>query len=353
MLSRVAEAIYWVGRYIERAENTARFIDVNLHMSLDAPIAFSDQWQPLVAITGNKERFPARYEVATRENVIHFLTSDLANPSSIASCLHKARENARSIRDVISSELWEQINRFHLTVNNPAGAQRAQYDSFQFFSEIRLQSHLIAGVADHTMSHNQAWHFLQMGRMIERADNTSRLLDVKYFLLLPSTEHVGSAVDEMQWSILLRSASAFEMYRKRFGRISPESVVDFLLLDQEFPRSIHFCVMCAEESLRAISASPPGTFRNRAEQRLGLLRSELAYAQVYDIISRGLHEFLDGLQSNLNKIGYSIAEAFFAIEPVTQRANGAGGNSRRDVLSGNQSQRRTRWYRRHEGDLGQ
>jgi uncharacterized alpha-E superfamily protein len=338
MLSRVAEALYWAGRYTERAENTARFIDVNLHMSLDSPIAFSDQWEPLVAITGGRKGFASRYDEPTRENVIQFLTSDLENPSSIASCVHQARENARSVREVISSDVWEQINRFYLLVSNRNSPRRALVDSANFFNEIRLLAQLVWGVVDNTMSHGEAWHFYRLGRLLERSDNTSRLIDVKYFLLLPTTEDVGGAVDEMQWSILLRSASAFEMYRQRYGPIEPDNVVDFLLLSTEFPRAIFFSLMRAEQSLQAISGSRPGTFRNNADQRLGRLRSELAYTQVYDIIASGMHEFLDGFQSKLNAVSLAIAETFFSMEPVGISVNGTRGKRRSDVLSGDKGQ---------------
>src|SRR4051812_46941371 len=138
MLSRVAESLYWMARYIERAESTARLIDVNLQMSLDSPITFQDQWQPLIAITGNPGAFEARYKGATRDNVIQFLALDIANPNSIVSCLSKARENARSIREVISSETWEQVNRFYLMVSNRAAARRAQESSSTFFSDVKL-----------------------------------------------------------------------------------------------------------------------------------------------------------------------------------------------------------------------
>jgi uncharacterized alpha-E superfamily protein len=352
MLSRVANAVYWTGRYIERAENIARFIDVNLQMSLDAPITFSDQWLPLVAITGTSEEFFARYETATRDNVIQYLTLDPENPSSIVSCLQRARENCRSIREVISSDFWEQINRFYLLVTNRTAARRSLAESHQFFNEVKLLGHLIAGVADNTMSHGEPWHFLQLGRMLERADNTSRLLDVKYFLLLPSVEEVGGPVDQMQWSILINSASAQEMYRKRFGQVDPHNVVEFLLLEPEFPRSILFCLIKADDSLRAISGAPEGTYRSRGEQWLGLLKAELAYANVYEIIAAGLHEFLDGLQGKLNKVGYSIQETFFNLQPLEvnkqdaalRRAQDAGGITKRDVLPGNQGQRRAGRY---------
>jgi uncharacterized alpha-E superfamily protein len=348
MLSRVANAIYWCGRYLERADNTARFIDVNLQMSLDAPIAFSDQWEPLVAITGDRQPFYERYDEATRDNVLQFLTHDQENPSSIVSCLSAARENARSTREVMSSDVWEQINRFYLTVSNRGTHLRSSREAFTFYSEVKLLGNLVAGVADNTMSHDEAWHFFRLGKMIERADNTTRLLDVKYFLLLPSIEGVGGAVDEMQWTMVLGSASALEMYRKRFGQVAPMNVVDFLLLDPDFPRSVLFCLVHADDSLRDITGSPPGAYRNRAEQWLGLLKAEMAYASVADIIGSGLHEFLDGLQGKLNKVGFAVGEAFFNmhdIQPVVVPGGQPEGVVRRDVLSGHQSQRGVGGYR--------
>jgi uncharacterized alpha-E superfamily protein len=175
---------------------------------------------------------------------------------------------------------------------------------------------------------------------------------VKYFLLLPSVEEVGGPVDQMQWSILINSASAQEMYRKRFGQVDPHNVVEFLLLEPEFPRSILFCLIKADDSLRAISGAPEGTYRSRGEQWLGLLKAELAYANVYEIIAAGLHEFLDGLQGKLNKVGYSIQETFFNLQPLEvnkqdaalRRAQDAGGITKRDVLPGNQGQRRAGRY---------
>ncbi|MGE0227154.1 MAG: alpha-E domain-containing protein [Dehalococcoidia bacterium] len=343
MLSRVANSVYWAARYIERAENTARWVDVNLQMSLDAPISFSDQWQPLVAITGELPAFLDRYEVATRERVLRYLTTDPLNPSSILSCLRQARENARSIREVLSSEMWEEINSFYLRVSEYAASDHASLDSHDFFNDVKLRSHLVAGVADNTMSHGEAWHFFQLGRLLERADNTSRLVDVKYFLLLPSTEDVGGPIDEMQWSILLRSASAFEMYRKRYGRIEPEAVVEFLLLDKEFPRATLYCLAHADESVRAISGSPAETVRNPVERLLGRLRSELAYAQASEIISSGLHEYCDRFQARLNEVGSAIARTFFAQQPIVEQPSTGTSESRAngDVLSGYQRQRWT------------
>ena len=316
MLSRVADSIYWMTRYIERAENVARFIDVNLHLMLDLPAGITEQWAPLVDITDDQLLFQERYGATTRQNVVAFLTFDTGNPNSIYACLRAARENARSVREVISSEMWEQVNTFYLMVRDAAAHGRVTAEPHAFFTEVKMASHRFVGITDVTMSHNEGWHFGRLGCLLERADKTSRILDVKYYLLLPNVHDVGTPVDDIQWSAVLRSASAFEMYRKRFGLLRPDRVADFLMLDREFPRAMHYCLVQAEESLHAISGSPPGTFQNAAEQRLGRLRSELDYAHIDEIITRGLHEFLDAFQAKLNDVGTAIYETFVALLPV-------------------------------------
>jgi uncharacterized alpha-E superfamily protein len=317
MLSRVADSIFWMSRYIERAENVARFIDVNIHMILDLPVGSAEQWGPLVTTSGDQEQFAERYPTgATKENVIQFLAFDAENPNSIISCLRAARENARSVREIISSEMWEQVNTFYLMLKAPESLRRARESPHEFFTEIKMASHLFTGLTETTMSHGEAWNFSLLGRLLERADKTTRLLDVKYFILLPRATDVGTPIDDIQWSAVLRSASAFEMYRKRHGRIAPDRIADFLLLDREFPRAVHYCLIKAEESLHAVSGTPIGTFRDPAEQRLGQLRSELGYARVADILAIGLHQFLDGLQIKLNLVGDAIFEMFFALRPI-------------------------------------
>ncbi len=311
MLSRVADSIYWMSRYVERAENVARFVDVNLNLMLDTPVS-GQQWQPIVNTTGDHEDFAKRYGEATQEAVLHFLTFDRENPNSMISCLRSARENARSVREIISSEMWLQLNKFYLTVNAAAAADKRLESHHDFFSEVKLSSHLFTGVTDATMTHGEAWHFCRLGRHLERADKTSRILDMKYFILLRSVADVGTAFDDVQWAAVLRSASAFEMYRKRHGRISPKSIAQFLLLDPEFPRAIRFCLDSARDSLHAISGTPAGTFRTTAEKLLGQLCSDLAYAHVDDIFTSGLHEYLDELQTQINGVAGGIYETFFA-----------------------------------------
>jgi uncharacterized alpha-E superfamily protein len=326
MLSRVADSIYWMSRYIERAENVARFVDVNLNLMLDLPIGSMQQWQPLVDITGDTGEFAARHGDATQQSVIEFLTFDTENVNSILSCLRVARENARSVRESISSEMWEQLNESYLMVAEAARRGHYPDDPQELFARVKMASHQFAGITDATMTHGEGWHFCQLGRMLERADKTSRILDVKYFLLLPKLEDIGTTFDDLQWAAVLRSASAFEMYHKRHGRIAPTPIVDFLLLDREFPRAIHYCLRSARESVHAISGTPTGMFRNSVEQLFGALCSELAYAQIDDIIQSGLHEYLDVLQTKVNQIGTGIHETFFAarVAPPSRRPAKAG-----------------------------
>ncbi len=319
MLSRVADSVYWMSRYVERAENVARFIDVNFQLMLDSPGGEAQQWLPLVNTTGDHEDFEERYGAATQENVIKFLTFDPENSNSILSCIRAARENARTVREIISSEMWLQLNKFYLMVTSAAVAPNSMDSANDFFNEVKEASHLFNGITQATMNQSEAWHFCRLGRQLERADKTSRILDVKYYLLLRSTEDVGTPFDDIQWVAVLRSASAFEMYRKRHGRISPRGVVEFLLLDREFPRAVQFCLVAARDSLHAISGTSLGTFRYPPEKLLGQLCSDLSFADVDEIIEQGLHEYLDDLQTQVNAVGAGIHETFFAFKAPKSR----------------------------------
>lgn len=319
MLSRVADAIYWMSRYVERAENLARFVDVTHNMTLDMPPGTTEQWGALVYASGDHELFTERYGDPTRENVVRFLTFDPEYPNSIFSCVRAARENARSVRDAISSEMWEQLNQFYISVRDAAFADTPLVPS-EFFQYVKNASHLFVGITVTSFSQGEGWHFARLGRVLERADKTSRILDVKYFTLLPHVEDVGTPIDDLQWSAVLRTVSGFEMYRKRHHGITPKRVVGFLVLDRTFPRAVMHCVDVANRSLHVISGSPLDTFWNVADKRLGQLRGELAYLTVDEIISIGLHEFLDSLQIKLNGVGDGIFQTFFAMEPAENGA---------------------------------
>src|SRR5215467_5067790 len=317
MLSRVADALYWMSRYVERAENVARFIDVNTWLSLDLPEGYEEQWSPLISTTGDDALFHELYQTLFRKDVVTFLSFDIRNPNSILSSISAARENARLARQYITLEMWEQINRFFFTIQNAArSATRGSAPVQEFFSEVSTASHLFLGTLYATMSHNEGWHFCRLGHFIERADKTSRILDTKYYLLLPSVDTVGTPYDDIMWAAVLRSTSGFEMYRKRYQQISPDRIVEFLVLDRDFPRAIHSCIITADASLHAITGTPSNSFHNTAEQLLGRVGAELNYIQVEEIIGRGLHEFLDGLQIRLNLVGDAIYNSFFALQPV-------------------------------------
>lgn len=313
MLSRVADSIYWMARYVERAENLARFIDVTMNLLLDQPPDSPGQWAPLVSTTGDNEYYAANYGEANQSNVIRFLAFDRDYPNSIISSLAAARENARTVRETISSEAWEQLNEFFLFVRHAADSA-VPPAPVEFFAAVKQQSHLFNGVLDSTMSHDQGWLFANLGRLLERADKTSRILDVKYFTLLPNLQSVGSTLDDLQWSAVLRSVSGFEMYRKRHHGITVHRVVQFLILDRAFPRAVRFCIARADDSLHEIAGTASGTFSNSAEQRLGRLRSDLDFTDVDTIINEGLHEYIDRLQTQLNAVGNAVNETFFEFQ---------------------------------------
>jgi uncharacterized alpha-E superfamily protein len=327
MLSRVADSIFWMSRYIERAENVARFVEVNFNLALDLGVGLSEQWMPLIYTTGDHEKFAERFGKPDLQKVLQFLTFDDENPNSILNCLRRARENARTVREMISSPMWEELNKFYLLVRGAAtGSGTLDNTPLDFFREVRMASHLLQGLTDSTMSHNEAWHFARMGRLLERADKTSRILDVKYFLLLPSVQDIGTPIDTIQWGALLKSASALEMYRKVHGRITPEHVAAYLILDNEFPRAIRFCVSRSEQSLYQITGGVPGTFHNPVEQKIGRLRSDLDYTSIKEIISLGMHEFIDNMQTKLNEIGIAMSETFFSPQEANFANNGYMSN---------------------------
>ncbi len=311
MLSRVAESIYWMARYIERAENTARFIEVTLNLVLDQPMGVDEPWRPLINATGDDEIFNESYSVADAESVMRFMAFDRDYQNSIISALRIARENARSVRESLSSEAFEQINTLYHFVSNAARSDQSLDSPTEFFDSIRRQCHLLTGILDATMSHNTGWHFANMGRLLERADKTSRILDVKYFTLLPTVDSVGTAIDDLQWSSLLFSISGFEAYRREHHMILSDKVVDFVMLHEQFPRSVRFCVDNTETSLLAITNGETTERHALPTQRVAALRERLASTTANEILRFGLHEFVDSIQSDMNEIGSAISESYF------------------------------------------
>jgi uncharacterized alpha-E superfamily protein len=314
MLCRVAESLYWMSRYLERAENQARFIDVTANIALGYRGREDDLWSSLLHAGGDVESFQKQYPSTSRQNVTRYLLFDRQNPNSVVSCLAAARENARSIREHLTTPMWEAVNRFYLRVRKAAAeAQAVLQQPHPFLEQIKRSAHQVLGVTSATWSRGEAWHFASIGYQLERADKTSRILDVKYFILLPNPAHVGSQVDVVQWAALLESTGGLQMYRRAHGRIQPVSVVDFLILNPRFPRSLRFCIREAEASLRAISGTPAHTFSNPAEQLLGQLSAQMNFSRPADIVAGGLHQFVDDLQGRLNQAGSAVAATFFQV----------------------------------------
>ncbi len=332
MLSRVANSIYWMSRYLERADNVARFVRVNLLLMLDMGLErYKAQWEPMVKASGDEADFAERYKEAKEKNVIHFLTFDKKNPNSILTCIQNARENARTVREIIPSDLWEAINELHHLVQKWS-RKRGVDDLQEFYTMIRRSGHLFNGLIENSMSRGQGWHFARMGKMLERADKTARILDVKYFLLLPNTEHVGSLYDAVEWGAVLKSVNAFEMYRKQFHRVDYHNVAEFLIFEPLFPRSMLFCVNAAARSLTKIINILQIEVPAQAEMEK--LCAMLKNTNVDAVLSHGLHEFIDVFQFNLNIVDKAIYDSFFALQDVVQNQPHHQGSTPLRVVSG-------------------
>jgi uncharacterized alpha-E superfamily protein len=311
MLSRTASNLYWMARYVERMENAARILDVTYRMSLvpkDARLAHQEWYAPL-NITGTLYPFGGRYSKVDAAGVLRFMALDPDNPSSIVSCARAARENARAVRGSITSEMWEVINATWLELQKLAGSDPGSDRLLALFDWVKERSHLFRGVTVGTALRDEAFHFNRLGTFIERADNTARILDVKYHVLLPSIQDVGGAVDYYQWAAVLRSVSAFESYRKVYRDvISPLKVAELLVLRDDLPRSLHLCMGEAYDILRHISGPRP----NEAVRLAGEMHAGLHFARMEDIFSGGLHEYLTAFLSRIQRLGEAVHEAFFA-----------------------------------------
>jgi uncharacterized alpha-E superfamily protein len=266
----------------------------------------------LVYVTGDEDKFFELYgEAVTERAVIEFMLFDKRNPSSLISCIAFARENARCIRDQLSGDVWETLNTFYLKLKSDDFARYAQLGSAEYLNRVKTQIQLLFGVADSMIPRTNLWWFFQLGRHLERADNTSRILDVKYYMLLPDVHTVGSALDMVQWASVLRSCSAFEAFRRsRRGQLNLERVVDYLLRDAVFPRSILFSIAEAEQALAQITAEGSQLDDSPPSRLLRSLRVELERIEVGTVISDGLHEFLDDVQIKISEIHSSIQETF-------------------------------------------
>ena len=312
MLSRTADHLYWMARYIERAENMARVLDVTYNMSLvpNAAVSESALWLPALEISGNVDAYEEEYGEYTAAGVIHYLAMDTNNPSSIYNALRNARENARSVRVAMTSETWENINALWLEFRQFIGQDLAKNGLREFCDWVKARSHLFRGVCFGTMLRDDAFSFVRLGTFIERADNTARLLDVKYHLLLPSEEEVGGAVDYYEWSAVLRSVSAFQAYQKIFSdTIEPWRVAELLVLRRDMPRSLHACF----DEITPILEQLSGSRHTECKRLAGELHARLRYGKMQQIFQKGLHEFLTDFIELNNKLGAEVHKTFLSI----------------------------------------
>ena len=310
MLSRTADHLYWMSRYTERAENTARMLDVNYQMSLlpqSAEVA-EQAWRSLLEISELTAAFDASYVLMSPRDVIHFMVSDMNNPSSIMRCLQAARENARAVRGSMTTELWETINTTWLEAQKKMRDGMLDSAPSEFFEWVKFRSHQTRGVQHGTMVRDEVFHFIRLGTFLERADNTARLLDVKSLTAENMLEQGHDSVDDFYyWAAILRSVSAFEIYRKVYRDvITPERVADLLILRSDMPRSLSACVGEVVDLLSKIKNSQSSKTITQARNLLAQLRD----AHIGEILEQGLHAFLTDFLVRINGVGSGISRDF-------------------------------------------
>ena len=311
MLSRTADNLFWIARHIERAENAARMLDV-AHRSALVPLDVASTeaylWYAPLNISGCARDYEAKYGLARADAVTRYMSLEPDNPSSIYSCLRLARENARTVRGAITSEMWEVINATWLELNRLSQTINLDKNT-DFFDWVKERSHLFRGVTLGTMLKDMTLRFIRLGTFLERADNTARILDVKYHILLPSVSDVGGAADYYQCGALLKSVSAFEAYRKVYRDvISPLRVAELLILRDDMPRSLHACMNEVEEALTVIN----GSSGREARRRAGELHAAIHFGRIEDVFTQGLHEYLTDFLEHTDLLGQEIRDAYLS-----------------------------------------
>ena len=314
MLSRTADHLFWMARYMERAENTARLLDVNYQTSLlpQSSEATLQGWKGLLSISELMPDYLARFETVNARDVMAFMVSDANNPSSILNCLRAARENARAVRGALTTEVWETMNQAWLEYTRPVKEGALGKDPGELFEWVKFRSHLSRGVTLGTMLQDESFHFQRIGTFLERADNTARLLDVKFHAR--NTEFFGSGVgnegkevDFYHWSAVLRSVSAFEVYRKVYRNvIRPEKVAELLILRAEMPRSLVYCMDEVVSNLRAVANDQS----QETIRRAGRLRADLQFSRIDEILATGLHAYLTQFLDRVSDLGYGVSRDF-------------------------------------------
>ncbi len=315
MLSRTADHLFWMARYMERAENTARMLDVNYQTSLlPQSVDMAEQgWRGLLSISELTSSFSKKYDLVTARNVMDFMVRDETNPSSIVSCVRAARENARAVRGALTTEVWETQNQTWLEFGRLLMGDAFERDPGSLFEWVKFRSHLSRGVTVGTMLQDEALHFLRIGTFLERADNTARLLDVKFQALAggdyfgPGAAKEGLEVDFYHWSAILRSVSGFEIYRKVYRNvIHPDKVAELLILRPDMPRSLAACLNDVVANLEMVANEQS----SETQRRAGRLRSDLQYGRIDEILATGLHAYLTEFLDRVNDIGVGISRDF-------------------------------------------
>jgi len=311
MLSRVADALYWMSRYVERAEDITRILTVNFHTLLDAKTEDAQAWSPIIAITGDEETFSRNFEECNARNVSEFLLWHPANPNAVTTCITLARENARSVREQVSSEMWEHLNRLYFLVRDIKREISAR-GPYEFFDKIRHGSQAFQGITNETMTHGEAYEFIQLGKHLERADKTVRIIDVKYASVNLLSEGPDTSV---QLIAMLRSCSAFEAFRKtQLSQLQAGKVAEFLLFNEEFPRAVAYCLQRALRSVSLMSGDgkhPVGPHRS-----LGKVCSELDYTDIDEVLGPNMHTYLDRLLGQMNQAGDDITRTYFNTQVI-------------------------------------
>lgn len=316
MLSRVANSLYWMSRYIERAENIARIVDVNMQLLLDfreAGFSTDTHWQPIIQATGDDEDFFQHYSEINGLTVRDHLTFQTKNANSIISCIGAARENARVVRDQITQEIWEEINRLYLFLHAPAARELWESNPSEFYQEVKSSSLHLQGLTDATIPHTEGWLFMEAAKYLERADKTTRILDIRHKSVSEKKVPTGSVNphEALEWAAVLRSCSAWDAYRQIYGAdFGPRRITEFLLLSEDFPRSVEFCLVELDSALRRISGVPQGRFSNEAEKLSGRLLAEVRFSSVEDVFHYGFHDYMDLLQTRFNQIGEALFAAY-------------------------------------------
>jgi len=310
MLSRVANSLYWMSRYLERAEHTARVVDVNLSLMLEgAPATARHRWQRVLRATAT----PTPDGEVDAYQVTQLLTFDRVNRNSIVSCIATARDNARQVREQIGAELWEQLNRLSLEVRQTNMAQVWNGQPHDFFQSVRDSLHLLLGVTDSTMSHDEGWYFMQVGRYIERAQTKATSLDVHFSELLGDKERQVDTDSYLDWVLVLESCTAFEAYCKaRSADLKPEKIAEFLLLDPDFPHSLRMSIDMLQTALQSISELTDPDRARRLERLGGRLSSTVKFGQIDEIMHDGMHSYLRYIQHQCDQIHTGLRQIYFA-----------------------------------------